>query len=104
MSAAVPAEEAKRIANRLRRAQGQLAAVLTMVEDGRDCRDVITQLSAVSSAIDRAGFAIIAAAMRDCLREDEVAQEAGAGAADDSSSADRAVRMADLEKMFLSLA
>ncbi|WP_168916035.1 metal-sensitive transcriptional regulator [Microcella flavibacter] len=99
MSAAVPADEAKRIANRLRRAQGQLAAVLTMVEEGRDCRDVITQLSAVSSAIDRAGFAIIASAMRDCLREDDVA--AGEEA---ESSADRAVRMADLEKMFLSLA
>lgn len=105
MSAAVPAEEAKRIANRLRRAQGQLAAVLTMVEDGRDCRDVITQLSAVSSAIDRAGFAIIAAAMRDCLREDDAAREAGAGAAAAEDPADdRDVRMADLEKMFLSLA
>ncbi len=105
MSASVPAEEAKRIANRLRRAQGQLAAVLAMVEDGRDCRDVITQLSAVSSAIDRAGFAIIASAMRDCLREDDTAQEAvGGAAADVDSSAERAVRMADLEKMFLSLA
>ncbi len=94
MSAPVGSEEAKRIANRLRRAQGQLAAVLTMVEEGRDCRDVITQLSAVSSAIDRAGFAIIASAMRDCLREDEV----------EGDEAERAVRMADLERMFLSLA
>lgn len=84
----IPADEAKRIANRLRRAQGQLGAVLAMVESDRDCRDIITQLSAVSSAVDRAGFAIIASAMKECLRED----------ADDA-----ALEVAQLEKMFLSL-
>ena len=46
----VPASEAKKIANRLRRAQGQLGAVLSMVEEERDCRDIVTQLAAVSSA------------------------------------------------------
>lgn len=84
----IPADEAKRIANRLRRAQGQLGAVLAMVESDRDCRDIVTQLSAVSSAVDRAGFAIIASAMKECLRED----------ADDSE-----LEVAQLEKMFLSL-
>ena len=49
----------------------QLGAVLAMIEDGRDCRDIVTQLSAASSAIDRAGFAIIASAMKECLREGE---------------------------------
>lgn len=53
--------------NRLRRAQGQLAAVIAMVEDGRDCRDVVTQLAAVSRALDRAGFKIVASNMRQCL-------------------------------------
>lgn len=86
----IPATEARRIANRLRRAQGQLTAVLAMIEEGRDCRDIVTQLSAASSAIDRAGFAIIASAMKECLR-DEDAEGA-------------AVDVADLEKLFLSLA
>lgn len=62
-------EDASRTAvlNRLRRAQGQLAGVIAMVEAGRECRDVVTQLAAVSRAIDRAGFKIVAANMRECL-------------------------------------
>lgn len=84
------AAEVKKIVNRLRRAQGQLAAVVTMVETGRDCRDVVTQLSAVSSALDKAGFAIIASAMRECVTDE-------AGAQDGKPSVD------DLEKLFLSL-
>ena len=55
------------VLNRLRRAQGQLAAVIAMVEEGRDCRDVVTQLAAVSRALDRAGFKIVASNMRKCL-------------------------------------
>jgi DNA-binding FrmR family transcriptional regulator len=55
----------KRILNRPRRAQGQLGGVIAAVERGGSCRDVVTQLSAVTSALDRAGFAIIATAMRD---------------------------------------
>jgi len=84
------AAEVKKIVNRLRRAQGQLAAVVTMVETGRDCRDVVTQLSAVSSALDKAGFAIIATAMRECMTEE-------GGPQDGKPSVE------DLEKLFLSL-
>lgn len=51
---------------RLRRAQGQLAAVIAMIEDGDDCERVLTQLAAVSSALDRAGFKIIATGLRHC--------------------------------------
>ena len=80
----------KKIVNRLRRAQGQLAAVIAMVESGRDCRDVVTQLSAVSSALDKAGFAIIASAMRDCVSEE-------------GSGAKGKPNVDDLEKLFLSL-
>ncbi|MFI8633083.1 metal-sensitive transcriptional regulator [Microbacterium sp. NPDC077663] len=87
MSAALRDEDAvRRIANRLKRAQGQLAAVIAAVEGGGDCREVVTQLSAVSGAIDRAGFAVIATAMQQCLEDD-----------------DPELRMADLEKLFLSL-
>lgn len=57
----------RKILNRLRRAAGQLTAVIAAVEGGAPCKDVVTQLSAVSSALDRAGFAIVAGAMKNCL-------------------------------------
>ena len=62
-----PGDERAAVLNRLRRAQGQLAAVIAMVEEGRDCRDIVTQLAAVSRALDRAGFKIVASNMRRCL-------------------------------------
>ena len=52
---------------RLRRAQGQLAGVISMVESGRDCEEVVTQLAAVCRALDRAGFKIVASGMRQCV-------------------------------------
>ena len=55
------------VLNRLRRAQGQLAGVISMIEQGRDCKDVVTQLAAVSKALDRAGFKIVATGMRECV-------------------------------------
>jgi DNA-binding FrmR family transcriptional regulator len=52
---------------RLRRAHGQLGGVIKMLEEGRECRDLVTQLAAVSSALDRAGFAIVASGLRQCM-------------------------------------
>ena len=52
-------------------AQGQLAGVITMIESGRDCTEVVTQLAAVSRALDRAGFKIVASGMRQCLAAGE---------------------------------
>ena len=85
-------EAIRKVANRLKRAQGQLAAVITAVETGGDCRDVVTQLAAVSSALDRAGFAIVATAMRECLTDET----------DDSAGSRLTVE--ELEKLFLTLA
>src|SRR5690606_9654078 len=60
------------VLNRLRRAHGQLAGVIAMIEAGRDCKDVVTQLAAVSRALDRAGFKIVATGLRECLdRQDD---------------------------------
>ncbi|WP_425469979.1 metal-sensitive transcriptional regulator [Salana multivorans] len=59
----------RKIRNRLRRASGQLTAVIAAVEAGAPCREVVTQLAAVSSALDRAGFQIVATAMKNCLAE-----------------------------------
>lgn len=55
------------VLNRLRRAHGQLAGIISMIESGRDCADVVTQLAAVSRAIDRAGFKVVASGMRQCV-------------------------------------
>lgn len=79
------------VLNRLRRAQGQLAGVIAMIEQGRDCKDVVTQLAAVSRALDRAGFKIVATGLRECIS---------------GATADGATPMteAELEKLFLALA
>jgi DNA-binding FrmR family transcriptional regulator len=55
------------VVNRIKRAQGQLAGVLRMLEEGRDCEEVVTQLAAVSRALDRAGFAVVATGLRQCI-------------------------------------
>lgn len=82
-------ESLKSVLNRLRRAHGQLAGVIAMIESGRDCRDVVTQLAAVSRALDRAGFKIVASGLRECL-----AGEGGKAALSED----------ELEKLFLALA
>lgn len=82
----------RRILHRLRRARGQLDAVIAAVEQEKPCRDVVTQLAAVSSALDRAGFAIVSTAMKDCLADPDTAL------AEDSITTD------ELEKLFMMLA
>jgi DNA-binding FrmR family transcriptional regulator len=79
------------VLNRLRRAQGQLAGVISMIEQGRECKDVVTQLAAVSRALDRAGFKIVATGLRECIS---------------GTNADGVTPMteAELEKLFLALA
>ena len=79
------------VIKRLRRAEGQIRGVISMLEDGRDCAEVITQLAAVSRALDRAGFKLIASGLQQCI----TAQAAG-----EQPSLDRA----RLERLFLSLA
>lgn len=86
------AGDQRKILNRLKRAEGQLGAVIAALEQGADCPTTITQLSAVSSAIDRAGFAIISSAMRECVTS---------ASADDDGESSRA--MHQLERLFLTL-
>ncbi|MBW4096066.1 MAG: metal-sensitive transcriptional regulator [Acidobacteria bacterium] len=57
----------RRTVNRLKRARGQLSALIEAVESGADCRNAVTQLATVRGALDKAGFELISAAMRDCL-------------------------------------
>ena len=77
------------VINRIKRARGQLDGVLRMLEEGRECEDVVTQLAAASTALDRAGFAIVATGLQQCLT-------AGDGL--------EGMDVKKMEKLFLSLA
>lgn len=77
------------VVNRLRRAQGQIGGVIRLIEEGRDCKDVVTQLAAVNRALARAGFAVVSSGMRECISAPEAI-----------SAEDQAT----MEKLFLTLA
>jgi DNA-binding FrmR family transcriptional regulator len=79
----------KRIITRLRRAGGQIDGVIAMIASDRGCRDVVIQLSAASSALDRVGYLLIAANMKECLLDD---------------SPDSELTSEELERLFISLA
>ncbi len=85
----LPRENMDEIVKRLRRAQGQIGGVLRMIDEGRDCEAIVTQVAAVSRALDRAGFAIIATGLKQCLI--------------DSGGLD-SVDSEKMQKLFLSLA
>jgi DNA-binding FrmR family transcriptional regulator len=99
MSTAIPQEppmqmdeeSAASVAMRLRRARGQIDGVLAMIDAGRDCEDIVTQLSAASKAVDRAAFTIVSCGLQACIE----AESKGEAPPLDR---DR------LEKLFLSLA
>jgi DNA-binding FrmR family transcriptional regulator len=59
----------KSVVNRLKRIEGQIKGVLSMIEQNKDCRDVITQLSASRSAIDRTIGLIVSMNLEQCVRE-----------------------------------
>lgn len=80
--------ELRSVITRLKRANGQMAGVIRMLEEGRDCEEVVTQLAAVSRAIDKAGYGIIVTTMRNCLAEDPSGDS---------------IDTAKLEKLFLTL-
>jgi DNA-binding FrmR family transcriptional regulator len=83
-------DEVRKVVNRLKRARGQLSAVIDAMETDADCRDVVIQLAAVGKAIDRAGFAVISTALRSCVTDGE--------------PEDGAPSLQELEKLFLTLA
>jgi DNA-binding FrmR family transcriptional regulator len=84
-------EDAASVVTRLRRARGQLDGVIAMIESGRDCADIVTQLAAASKAVDRAGFAVVACGLEACMQAEARGEEA---------PLDRS----RLEKLFMSLA
>ena len=75
---------------RLRRVEGQIRGITRMLDEGEDCRSVVTQLSAASAALDRVGFRLVAAGIRYCATNADEAEASGMG-------------VDEMEKLFLKL-
>ena len=99
VAASGPDAGRRRTVNRLKRAQGQLAALIAAVESGADCRGVVTQLSAVRGALDKAGFELISSAMRECVADSTAAPRAG----DADSAAGHKPTLEEIRDLFLRL-
>jgi DNA-binding FrmR family transcriptional regulator len=62
---------------RLRRVEGQLGGIIRMLEEDRDCGEVIQQLAAVAHGVDRVGLKLLAGQLRECLEDEDAAREDG---------------------------
>ncbi len=79
------------LTKRLARIEGQVRAVRTMLEEGRECREVITQISAASTALDQVGFRLLSSGLQHCLTDPKQAKRDG-------------FDLEEVEKLFLKLA
>ncbi len=87
----LPEETVDDVIKRLRRIEGQIRGVQQMLTDRRDCRDVVTQISAAGKALDQAGFVLVAAGLTWCLADPKRSQAEG-------------YDVSDIQKMFTKLA
>jgi DNA-binding FrmR family transcriptional regulator len=87
----IPSEVVDDVRKRVRRAGGQVQAVDRMLGEGRDCREVVTQLSAATKALEQAAFKLIAAGLTYCVERPEEAEAEG-------------YALEDVERMFMKLA
>jgi len=62
----------QKVKNRLRRVEGQIKGVLRMIEEDKDCKDIVTQLSAARSAIDRTIGVVVSSNLINCLQDDDL--------------------------------
>ena len=76
---------------RLRRVEGQVRGIQAMLDEGRECRDVITQVAAATKALEQVGFKLLAAGLTSCLADPERAEADG-------------YPIAEVERLFLKLA
>ena len=67
------------VRTRLRRVAGQVQGVERMLEEGRDCKEVVAQISAATKALEQAGFRLVAAGLTYCLENPEEAEADGYG-------------------------
>lgn len=87
----IPENVVDDVRTRLRRATGQVQAVERMLVEGRECREVVTQLSAATKALEQAGFKLVAAGLTYCVEQPDEAEADG-------------YALDDVERMFLNLA
>ena len=87
----LPEDTIADLIRRLRRVEGQVRGIQHMLSEGRDCRDVVTQMSAANKALEQAGFVLVAAGLTWCLEDPE-------------RSAAEGYDIADIQKMFTKLA
>jgi DNA-binding FrmR family transcriptional regulator len=87
----LPDETVDDLLKRLKRIEGQVRGIQSMLSEERDCRDVVTQVSAATKALEQVGFSIVAAGLTWCI-------------ANPKQSADEGYAIEDVKKMFLKLA
>jgi DNA-binding FrmR family transcriptional regulator len=87
----IPEDTLADLTKRLRRVEGQIRGIQQMLADERDCRDIVTQMSAASRALDQAGFLLVASGLTWCLAHPE-------------ESAAEGYAVEDVQKMFMKLA
>lgn len=87
----IPAEVIEDVRRRLHRVGGQVQAIERMLDEGRECRDVVTQLSAATKALEQVGFRLVASGLTYCVAHPDEA------AADGYS-------LEDVQRMFMKLA
>ncbi len=87
----LPDETVDDLLKRLKRIEGQVRGIQSMLSEERDCRDVVTQVSAATKALEQVGFSIVAAGLTWCI-------------ANPKQSADAGYAIEDVKKMFLKLA
>lgn len=87
----LPDEVIEDVRKRLHRVAGQLAGIERMLDDGRECRDVVTQISAATKALEQAGFKLVAAGLTYCLTDPDRAEAEG-------------YALDEVQKMFMKLA
>jgi DNA-binding FrmR family transcriptional regulator len=84
-------ETVQDLTRRLHRIAGQIRGIEQMLVDQRDCREVVTQVSAAAKALDQVGFLIVASGLEQCLSDPE-------------AMAAKGYELDDVQRMFLKLA
>lgn len=86
----LPDEVTDDVRTRLRRVEGQVRGIQAMLDNGRECREVVTQMSAATRALESARFRLLAAGLAYCVEHPDTAAETG-------------YDVAELEQLFLKL-
>jgi len=73
----LPDDVVEDLRRRLRRIEGQVRGLEAMLADGRECRDVVTQLSAAINALEQTGFRLVAAGLTYCIEHPEESAASG---------------------------